>query len=270
MNYSSWLAESAQKLKYQNIDSARLDSILLLSYITEKSREHILAHTDNELNPNDLRKLNYLIDLRISGLPIAYLINSKEFYGRSFYIDKSVLVPRPETEEIISLLLKHVTDTQQLELIDIGTGSGILAITAKLQLPNLNVSAVDISDMALEVASKNAAIHSVKIDFKNQNLLDNTKPNSIDIILANLPYVPTNLTVSKEVLSEPNIAVFAENEGLELIYKLADQASLCLKKNGTVFIESLVDQQDHIINYLSKHNFELIDKSGLITVFKKY
>lgn len=281
MTYQDWIQDTIKLFITAGIKSARLDALLLLEYATKHNKAYLLAHPETPLQGYSLQQgvsLQELVQRRIDGEPMAYILNKKEFYGRDFIINKNVLVPRPESEDFITLLksilnnknhLSEVRPLKSLTLIDVGTGSGCLAITAKLEFPELEVIGTDTSSAALIIAKKNAKSLHTNINFKEEDLLEQEKANSINIIFANLPYVPINYKVSKEVLCEPTQAVFAKQEGLELIYKLAPNAYKTLKKNGLIFIESLLDQQQTVKSFYQKNGFKFVKKAGLIQVFSK-
>ena len=186
MNISQALTSAYQKLIKAKINSAHLDAELLLSFTIKKSREYILAHPEKSLTKNQTNKFQNLITQRAKNIPIAYLTNSKEFYGRTFYVDERVLVPRPETEQIIDITKRILRNPIPLKgigfpnkrtiIADIGTGSGCIITTMACELKNKNIKyfAIDISKDALAVARKNARLHGVdkKIKFLQGNLLE--------------------------------------------------------------------------------------------------
>lgn len=267
MTQDEWINNATKQLQQYGSRSARLDALVLLSYVTKKTKAAILAYPEAKLATADVAMLTALLKRRCNGEPIAYITNTKEFYGRDFLVTPDVLIPRPESEDFIELLKKYPPKSNQ-KFIDIGTGSGILAISAKKEFPALSVYATDVSMSALHVAATNAKKHTVTIECVQSNLLDSVT-GTFDYIFANLPYVPKNYPVSAEVHSEPHQAIFAENNGLELISRLAEQSKKSLSKNGLIFVESLLEQQEIICDYCQKAGFKAIDKAGLVQVFKK-
>lgn len=201
---------------------------------------------------------------------MAYILGKKEFYGREFILTPDVLVPRPESETIIELLIKHQTATKSspVQIIDVGTGSGCLAITAKLEIPELEVLACDISQLAIDTAKANATKLGADVKFFVSNLLSNAD-STFDYILANLPYVPTSLKVTKDVLAEPKIAVFAGSDGLDTIRRLLIQCPTKLRPNGVAIFESLKIQHAAISKLAQANSLELVDTQGLVQVFKR-
>lgn len=267
MNQDEWIVNATKKLQANNSSSARLDALVLLSYVTKQDKATILAYPETTLATDDVVTLTMLLNRRCNGEPIAYITGVKEFYGREFVVTPDVLVPRPETEDFIDLLKNHAPTTSQ-KLIDIGTGSGILAVSAKIEFPTLSVYATDVSKNALRVAASNANNHKATIKFMQSNLFTNV-PGSFDYIFANLPYVPRDYPVSAEVHSEPRQAVFADNHGLELIFRLADQSKNNMTQDSLIFIESLIEQQQPIHEYYIKIGYTAVDKAGLVQVFKR-
>jgi len=171
---------------------------------------------------------NALFERFCSGEPVAYLIGKKEFYGLDFFVDDSVLIPRPETELLVANVIEFCKgESGGVRILDIGTGSGAIAIALAKSLPQARVTAVDISEDALKVAYANARVHGVydRVDFVRSDLLSNVD-GSFDVVVANLPYIglESNNFVSRETLEfEPHIALFGGNDGLDLYRKLFDQ-----------------------------------------------
>ena len=255
MIISEWLKIATKSLKTANIPSARLDAELILANTLRKNRTYLHAHLDEELDPRRFDIANARLDLRLDRVPIAYILGYKEFYGRKFTVSPSVLVPRPESEDLISLFLElTASEIAEKVLIDVGTGSGCLGITAKLERSNLSVILSDISKPALNIAEKNANALNADVHIQQQSLL-NGQLKPVDYIFANLPYVDKNWDVSPELQYEPEIALFAEDEGLKLILQSVSQAPRCLASEGLLFIEADPQQHNRIINEAVKNGF---------------
>ena len=266
MTISSWLNENTEKLKQSKIDSARLDCLLLLGDELKKGREWILAHDDAEIASSHLLILNTKVAQRLTHKPLAYVRNTQEFYGRNFYVDEHVLIPRPESESIINLLLP--TDCQpSTTLVDIGTGSGILAITAKLELPNLRVIASDISDEALDVARKNATDLKADIGFLKSDLLSSIPNLQSSIFITNLPYVPTNLITSPEITHEPAQALFSGTDGLDMYREFWQQVAKLPSKPYALITESLETQHPAMEEYATQSGYALASTEVLAQKF---
>ena len=255
MTISDWLKIATKSLKTANIPSARLDAELILANTLRKNRTYLHAHLDEEIDPRRFDIANARLDLRLDRVPIAYILGYKEFYGRRFTVSPSVLIPRPESEDLISLFLELTTsEIAEKVLIDVGAGSGCLGITAKLERSNLSVILSDISKPALSIAEKNANSLNADVHIQQQSLL-NGQLRPVDYIFANLPYVDKNWDVSPELQYEPEIALFAEEEGLKLILQLISQAPRCLTPEGLLFIEADPQQHNRIIDEAVKNGF---------------
>ncbi len=269
---ADWLKEATKLLKQAGIESSRLDAELILAHTLRKSRTYLHAHGDETLNERHQEIADARLRLREGRVPLAYIVGHKEFYGRLFKVTPATLVPRPESETIIDLLKKYVTNEQflnyrtPLKLVDVGTGSGCLGVTAKLEIPNLEVTLTDIDRYTLNVASENAthlkaAVHCVK-----SNLLDKYHETA-DFILANLPYVDSNWQVSKETKYEPSSSLFSTDQGLGLTLKLLRSARNHISKNGIIIIETDLRQHDTLISKAAQLGYTHLETSGLISVF---
>lgn len=255
MIISEWLKIATKSLKAENIPSARLDAELILANTLRKNRTYLHAHLDEEIDPRRFDIANARLDLRLDRVPIAYILGYKEFYGRKFTVSPSVLIPRPESEDLISLFLElTASEIAEKVLIDVGTGSGCLGITAKLERSNLSVILSDISKPALNIAEKNANALNADVHIQQQSLL-NGQLKPVDYIFANLPYVDKNWDVPPELQYEPDIALFAEDEGLKLILQLISQVPRCLTSEGLLFIEADPQQHNRIIDEAMKNGF---------------
>lgn len=259
-----WLDEATKTLIKSGIPSASLDAQILAEHVLHKNREHLLAHGELVLNNRQEATLNSLLAKRQVRVPIAYLTNQAYFYGQNYYVNSNVLIPRPESESFISLLLlKH---NRINSLIDVGTGSGVLGISAKLLFPDISVTCSDISKDAISVAKKNARNHKVSIKFKKQYLLDN---NNYNAIFANLPYVPSDFPLLDELSYEPAIALRAGNLGMQFYHELWDKVAELTTKPLYVFTESLLSQHPAMINLAQKYEYKLDSTEGLVQVFVK-
>ena len=265
---SFWLKNAAKSMKDAGIPSARLDAELILANTLRKNRTYLHAYLDEEIDPRRVDIANARLDLRLDRVPIAYILGYKEFYGRKFTVSPAVLVPRPESEDMISLFLDATAgEIEQKVLIDVGTGSGCLGITAALERINISVILSDISKDALRIAEKNADDHRVRVKIQQQSLL-NGQLEPVDYIFANLPYVDKDWEVSPELQYEPKIALFTEDGGLKLILELIRQAPRCLAPNGQLFIEADPAQHERIIQAAAKQNFKLAAIQHYIIVLR--
>lgn len=265
---SSWLTSAIRRLLEVGIPSARLDAELILAHTIRKPRTWIHAHNDEPLDSRQFEIAEARLALRLDRVPIAYILGHKDFYGRRFSVTSATLIPRPESEAIIELL--GAVDPEKLhgQLVDIGTGSGSLGITAKLEHPTLSVTLLDIDNHALQVAKKNATALGAEVEIIQSNLLQHY-PYTATIILANLPYVDPEWERSPETNHEPALALFAEDNGLALINELIDQTETKLASGGLLFIEADARQHHTITHYAEKHGLELVTSSGLILQFQR-
>ncbi len=275
----TWLGKTESILKAHKIETPRLDCIVLLEDATRKDRAWLLAHSEHVLSVSDVKKLDGFIARRITHEPLAYIRGKTEFYGREFDVDKRVLVPRPESEAMVELLtelvqndliLNQVQDgrTQRpLIVIDIGTGSGCLAITAKLELPKATVIATDISSQALSVARKNANNLGASITFEYADLLPTANGQPPTVIIANLPYVPMNYPVNKATTHEPAVALFAEDNGLRIYAQLFGQIARTSSEPRFLITESLPAQHTSLTKLAAQHGFHLEKIQGLAQLF---
>lgn len=260
MTIQTWLQKSKEQLKQAGIPSYKLDSLLLLEFVTKLNRAHLLAHKDEELKSEQIEKLDKLLVERTKRTPLAYTTGKKEFYGRSFTVNENVLIPRPESESFIELLKKHQINTGTL--IDVGCGSGILGITAKLENPEFEVTLSDTSKPALEIAKQNAKNLGAEVKAIRQDLFN----KYYDVVLANLPYVPKDLDVEKELSYEPEIALFAENKGLKIYEDFCKKVAKI--KPQYVFTESLVTQHKKLDAMMNDASYQLKDTDNLVQLYE--
>lgn len=262
---SQWLKDAAEELAAAGITSALLDAEIILAHTLRKSRTWLHAHNDEPIGARELDIANARAQLRLDRTPIAYIIGHKEFYTRSFRVTPSVLIPRPESEAIIELLKAHLP-TNARTLIDVGTGSGCLGITAKLELPQLSVTLTDISRHALKVAEENANLLHADVQSARSDLLA-AIPGIYDVIIANLPYVDVAWERSPETNTEPKLALFAADGGLALIDRLLEQIPSHITTGGLVVLEADPEQHAHIIQNAATRKLSHITTDGYALLF---
>ena len=243
VSIKEWLVDSTKKLKEAGISSARLDSLILLEDELNLSREWLAAHDNSILNESQLSRLNKNRIRRIQREPLAYIVGTKEFYGCQFSVTPDVLIPRPETEAIIELLLSSKNQLPTT-VFDIGTGSGILAITTKLELPSNVVIGTDISTEALNIAKRNAKNVHADVKFIQSDLLSSVPILQSSVLLVNLPYVPTDLITSEEITKEPPQALFSGDDGLNHYKIFWRQIRDRSAKPQCIIVESLEGQHE--------------------------
>lgn len=263
MTIDRWLTTTTKRLASAGIGTARLDCLVLLGDVLEKQRSWLLAHPESIISEQPLRVLTEMVSRRQQHEPLAYIRQKTEFYGREFIINSTVLEPRPESETMIELLKKQPLPQQ---IIDVGTGSGALAITAKLELPDCNVIAIDIDPRCLVVARDNAKKHRVKINFLKGDLLSPLVSSQFSfcdsILLANLPYVPDSYQINEAAAMEPHHAIFGGEDGLDLYRNLFAQISTSKTKPTHIITESLPFQHTTLAaiarDYLTVETVDLI------------
>ncbi len=271
--YDQWLSEATALLKKAEINSARLDAELILAHTLRKPRTYLHAHSDESLDGRQEDIASARLKLRLNHTPVAYIIGHKEFYGRQFKTTPAALIPRPESEVIISLLGEYLPKhppliPEKITLVDVGTGSGCLGITAKLEWPELDVTLIDISKHALNLAKENATALNAEVRIMKNDLLRNFG-STATVIIANLPYVDRTWEVSPELHAEPDEALYASKRGLALIYRLLEQAVLWLAPNGHILLESDPRQQPDIIAHAKALGYQHDKTEGFVTVFSR-
>ncbi len=215
---------------------AKIESDILLAHVLGQPKEFLYREADKELSKLQLGKFNTLVKKRMDGMPVAYLIGYKYFYGLKFLVNRSVLIPRPESEWLVDQALKNASKSSRI--LDVGTGSGCLAISAAKNIKNAKITAVDISAPALTVAKHNARLNKAKVKFIQSNLLSKVS-GKFDIILANLPYVP--VTDYEKLYAglrfEPKLALTDGTNQFVLIEKLLKLAAKHLSAEGIILLE---------------------------------
>ena len=263
LSIADFLAISTKTLSEAGIASARLDSELILAHVLRRSREWLLAHDATALTQPQQQQARQLLLQRTQRQPIAYLTGRRDFYGHNFLVNEQVLVPRPESEVILAMLDELTQDNHLRTVLDVGTGSGCLAISIKLAHPNLVVSACDISESALLVARRNAARllpSGRQIKFYQSDLLSDLPANSrFDLIIANLPYLsPEQDGLSPELAYEPATALYADDDGLSLIKQLITTAPAHLTPRGYLLLEMSTKQIETVASYATDYRYQVV------------
>ena len=264
------IAFAEQELKRSNNLNSRLDSEILVSHLINIPRDSIYSKLKENLPSNKTEELQKLVSRRVKKEPIAYILNNKEFWSTNFYVDRSVLIPRPETEVLIDLILSQISNKNNyLNILDIGTGSGCILISLLKELAKAKGIGVDKSAKAIAIAKKNSISQQVdnRASFKNVNLEEIKFDKKFDLIVSNPPYLPDvslkNLNLDIK-LYEPKIALQGGVQGVDFLCKIISLASKILKINGLLALE-IGDNQFHILaKYLKKNRFKILDKYILI------
>jgi release factor glutamine methyltransferase len=285
MNIGQCLATSSRQLSKAGIDTARLDTLVLLEDVLGIDRVRILAEPDLEIDPAKVAELKKLLKRRSKHEPLAYIRGQAEFYGREFVLTPAVLQPRPESETMIDLLKQLMADgklcplptkvtnngVRKIRLADVGAGSGALGITAKLELTavlEVSVDLLEIDTAALKVAKKNVDKYTTGITVLQSDLLAQS-PQDYNVLLCNLPYVPNDYIVNKSALQEPKIALFGGPDGLDLYRKLFQQIQKLSKQPLFILTESLPLQHLDLQSIAYNTGYKLQQTKDFIQVFCK-
>jgi len=243
--------------KQRNIENPRLNAEHLLAHVLRRKRIELYLDFERELTETELGPLRDLVKRRSEGEPLQHLLGTVEFCGLTFLCDKRAMVPRPETEELVEFLKSEIQNSKS-EIVDVGTGSGVIALSLAAEFPKARILAVDVSDDALALAQENAITLdlSSRVQFLKTRLLENIE-GAFDLIVANLPYISTldRQTLSREVLHDPEIALFAGARGDELVRELIDQAPTRLRPGGMLALEIGLGQGQALLSVLTEKNY---------------
>ncbi len=265
MNYQKILNNGINSLKISNIINPELDSELLLSKALNKKREKILTNLKKEINKKQLDKFNLYLSRRKKKEPIAYILGFKYFWKYKFFINKSVLVPRPETEQIVEEALNYLSDNESKKILDIGTGSGCIIVSILKERSKCKAIAIDISSKALKVAKTNAKIHHLENKIKFINIdIDKFNYNKYDLILSNPPYISNIdlIRLDDDIrIYEPRESLSGGIDGYEEITKVIEKSSKLLKNNGKLIVEIGNTQKNNVLKLLKNNGF-YINKTG--------
>lgn len=233
------LRSAAERLELHYVSNSRLTAELLLAHTLSVEREYLYSHDDRTLTEEELQNLEDRLYDRISGVPLQYIVGRQEFYGRYFSVNPSVLIPRPETEYIVEAVLEGARPTRPVNILDIGTGSGCLAVTLALELADSKVFAADISFEALQVAKENAARLKASVEFVCMDVVD-AITSKFDFIVSNPPYVRRDEMshLQREVREhEPHVALFSPEDELAIYRKLVRGGEAMLQHGGHLIME---------------------------------
>ena len=259
MNIQETINKAAISLKNNDIKTPYLDSELLLLKVLHKDRKYLLLNSKETLSKEHLFQFNNLIYRRKKGEPVAYLINYKEFWKEKFFVNKDVLIPRPDTEVLIEEVLTIYNNEKKLNILDIGTGSGCLLLSILKERKKFLGIGVDISKKALNVARFNAKLQHLdnRVKFYNSDI-DKFFIGKYDVILSNPPYIKNfDLKyLDKDIAAyEPKVALEGGYDGLSKITKVINKASYLIKKNGKLILEMGCDQKNEIVKKLKNKRF---------------
>jgi release factor glutamine methyltransferase len=254
------LQNTADFFARKGIESPRLNIEHLLADALGKRRIDLYLEFDRTLSEKDLAPLREKVQRRVDGEPLQYLLGSWDFFGRAFRTDERALIPRPETEILVEIALKVIRTqpSSRNRLLDIGTGSGVLAITLALECPSLSVVGSDVSPQALNLARENAEAHGLerRIEWIESDLLESVT-GPFDFLVANLPYIPTAELpkLASEVQRDPQLALDGGSDGLAVIRRLVQDAPKVLTGGAFVILEVGFDQADQVADLMRAQKF---------------
>ncbi len=273
-------ALSLAATELENFSSKQLESRILLSYALNITQESLLIKYNEEISKDEESRFFAYIQRRKAFEPIAYILEKKEFYGMDFFVNNHVLIPRPDTEilidEIASEYKKNFLN-KEITILDLGTGSGAIAVSLAAVIPLARITATDISDAALKIATKNAVSNNVanQIEFIQSDWYSNLNPNKFDFIVSNPPYIASgdkSYMSQETILYEPQDALFANDNGLRNYDKIISKATNFLTHEGKLFLEIGFNQSEAVVNILKKYQFTEIttlkDLSGHDRIIK--
>jgi release factor glutamine methyltransferase len=251
------LQATAAYFKRHDVENARLNAEQLLAHVLGRKRIDLYLEFERKLTETELEPLRDLVKRRSEGEPLQHLLGTVEFCGITFLCDRRAMIPRPETEQLVELVESRI-ENRESRIVDVGTGSGVIAFSLAAKFPDAKVLAVDVSDTALALAQENAARLnlSAQVQFMKSRLLENVD-GAFDLIVANLPYISTQdrHTLSREVLHDPEMALFAGERGDELVRELIDQAPTRLRPGAILALEIGLGQSEALLSALAEKNY---------------
>ena len=239
-------------LKSNNVESPKLKARLLLQYILDKPRQYIIVYDNKEIDKQQQWQYFVNIEKLTKGVPLQHITHRQEFMKMDFFVDENVLIPRPDTEILVEEVIKIAQKYNSPRILDLCTGSGAIAISLKKFVPNADITAVDISEKALEIAQKNAKKLETKINFLKSDLFDKLDNKKFDIIVSNPPYIRKDeiKKLSEEVQKEPKIALDGGEDGLDFYRIITEQAINYLKTGSFLCFEIGYNQKNDVINII--------------------
>jgi release factor glutamine methyltransferase len=251
------LQATTEYLKKHNVENPRLNAEHLMAHALGRKRIELYLDFERKLTETELGPLRELVKRRSEGEPLQHLLGTVEFCGLTFLCDKRALVPRPETEQLVELAESKI-ENRESRIVDVGTGSGVIALSLAAKFPGAKILAADVSDDALALAQENASRLNLtgRVRFLKSRLLESVE-GAFDLIVANLPYVSTQdrHTLSREVLRDPEIALFAGVQGDELVHELIVDAPSRLRPGGMLALEIGLGQSEALLSALAEKNY---------------
>lgn len=248
-----------QRLQAKGIGEPEAHAELIAAFVLNKSRTYIRAFGDNLIYDKEEKLFNKILEEKLSGKPLAHIIGEAEFMGRLFTVGPTVLIPRPETEELVEQSVKHISGSKPDFILDMCSGSGCIAVSLAFLFPSAQVTGADISQGAIEVARKNASNMNLnkRVSFVQSDLFENIK-GRFDLIISNPPYIPTEVikTLSPEVQSEPHIALDGGSDGMDIIKKIILAAPVYLKEGGLLALETGYGQSQKVLQFFKEQYWQ--------------
>jgi len=258
MNIENILNEGISVLKNVKIPNPQLDSEILLSNSIKKDKKHIILNSKEHLTLEQTERFKNLIERRKKGEPVAYLINKKEFWKNEFFVNKDVLIPRPDTELIIEQVLNIYSKDSNLQILDIGTGSGCIILSILKERPNFYGTGIDISKKSINISKLNAKQLNIKSRIKFiHSSIDNFRLGKYDVVVSNPPYIKLlNLKyLEKDISFEPKLALSGGFDGFSKIRKVVKKTKTLIKKNGKFILEIGFNQKNKAKRILKEEGF---------------
>lgn len=262
---------SKEYLEKRNVESPRINAELLLAHILKCKRMDLYLKFDQPLKDDEVAEYRELIRRRGKREPVQYIIGSVEFYGLEFLVDRNVLIPRQETEHLVEEIINIYKSHEKVKIIDVGTGSGNIAVSLAINLPNANINGIDKSNKAIEIAKQNAEKNSVinNLSFEPIDFISfaNLKSNKFDVVVSNPPYISLEEYDGLETELrdyEPKDALTDHNDGLSFYKLISEKSKNILRNNGKLFFEIGAGQSEKIKNIMTINGF------GNISIVKDY
>lgn len=260
------LSKGIMLLEQNNIEDSIIKAKILIQYVLKKTASQIIFDMESCIKIDDETQYLKYINLIINGKPLQYITHEQEFMGFKFYVDENVLIPQPDTETLveraIGIIKDMQPDTENIEVLDMCTGSGAIAVSIAELCKSTKICALDISDEALEIAKKNAFANEVNVEFFKSDMFENiSKDVKFDLIVSNPPYIKGNVisTLSKDVQNEPHIALYGGIDGLDFYRIIANNTYKYLKEHGKILVEIGYDQAESVRNLFAQtHQYDKI------------
>jgi release factor glutamine methyltransferase len=256
------LADGTERLRSVS-DSPMLDAELLLARAIDVPRTYLIAHPEDTLDPAAVERFFSAVERRSAGMPIAYISGEKEFWSMTLNVSPDTLVPRPETEVLVDHALQRIPDIEGFSVLDLGTGSGAIALAIARDRPNCDITATDISDAALAVARENANRHALaNVEFLSGDWSEPVVGRTFDMIVSNPPYVASADPAFEFLAHEPRLALAAGEDGLAAIRRISIEALSVIRKGGHLLVEHGETQYEEVVRIFSADGWDNISHAN--------